>query len=121
MSMMSSLLENLRSYADEYEYIPVGILYEAADTIEVLSAKLTATNERSRQYGDWIPCDERLPEEDVKVLIWYEDYRYDLKCMEKTYGIGWYSQGIWYGDIGGVDAKCLAWMPLPKPYKKKQG
>jgi hypothetical protein len=62
---------------------------------------------------EWIPCSERLPSEDEQdpelgVIVTlgngYSGLQYD-----------WYHDGHWYDWNGFV----VAWMPLPKPYKKK--
>ena len=58
--------------------------------------------------GEWIPCSERLPESDKKVLVQTKD--------------GLMTDGRWTGDIWFTtdDYSCykvVAWMPLPEPYK----
>lgn len=76
--------------------------------------ELTKVKEQTR----WIPVTERLPKEGERVLVWYEYFRYgDYNCMYQTYGIGYQYEGHWSGDVSGSMAKCIAWMPLPEPWK----
>ena len=68
-----------------------------------------------KRHTDWIPVEERLPENGVEVLCWYEYFRYgDFNAMFATYGIGYQFHGNWGGEVAnGQNAKVLAWMPLP--------
>ena len=63
-------------------------------------------------YSDWIPCSERLPEDERNVLITYYD---DIT-------IGWYrkSENTWMiyeGETNAEPDEVTAWMPLPESYK----
>lgn len=68
----------------------------------------------------WVPVTERLPESGVKVLCWYEYFRFgNYNRMFQTYGIGYYFRdGFWGGEVSNRhQTKVLAWMPLPTPPK----
>lgn len=81
--------------------------------------------EEKRPTCEWIPVGERLPEDMRKVLVWFEYYRYgDYNCMYQTYGFGYVCDGEWShfinGETGWQDARIIAWMPLPEPYKEEE-
>ena len=74
-----------------------------------------------KKNDGWIPVEERLPEEWEKVIVWYEYFRYgDYNRMYETYGIGWKYGGHWAGDVSGTKARCIAWRPLPEPYRPER-
>ena len=72
----------------------------------------------------WIPCSERLPEE--------EDYKSCIECLDGavwyftengTMGIGYYYESTkeWSTtDDLKTDGKVVAWMPLPEPYREER-
>lgn len=132
MSMISELIKNLRWYGSYADSAEKDLMYEAADTIEALSAKLAAANmERSDRYygGGWISCEDRLPEEEKEVLVCF----YSKTCNK----VGFSKKNIKvakltserrdeYGnkEIGFIGSavnhsikEVLAWQPLPEPYR----
>lgn len=144
MSMISELLDKLRKYAAEYNLPPFGrevkgtaeLLNEAANTIETLSAKLSAANmERSERYygGRWILCKDRTPEnkEDdspqylITVKVGENEYEIDFGWWSKISKYDYLKKGWddYFGWIVGNDwdegqgMEVIAWMPLPQPYK----
>lgn len=131
MSMRREQAKELRMYAGAIKYGHVickdlsSILIQAADTIESLSAKLTAANmERSDRYygGGWIACEDRLPEDGIDVLVWYEYFRYgEYNRLFQTIGISYTYNGQWSGFVndssGWNQLSIFAWQPLPEPYR----
>jgi hypothetical protein len=96
------------------------IFRNAADTIKTLSEKVRAANmERSTAYynGGWIPVSERLPESGKEVLVWYEYWSDKRESLVQTFGISFY-WNTWCGDVMGIKARCIAWRPLPEPYRE---
>ena len=108
MSMISELVGELKARAHLSgiwgETINEHLFNKAADTIEMLSEKAREPRQR-----EWIPCDERLPEENKEVLI----------SFEWGIDIGEYRDGEWHSEfINQYDeGEVLAWMPLPKPWE----
>ena len=74
----------------------------------------------AQQELKWIPCSERLPEEDGQYLITVK-YKH-VNGYESIYAEhgDWFDGGwdMYYcsGHCGEVE-DIIAWMPLPKPYK----
>ena len=63
----------------------------------------------------WIPISERLPEKNVEVLATTEWGAVTIAEM--------YSANDWFIHEGTTNAETdeiVAWMPLPKPYKKSE-
>ena len=68
----------------------------------------------------WIPCSERLPEENGQYLITIK-YKHVNDSYEDVYAEhGEWLDGKWdmfcFGHCGEVE-DIIAWMPLPEPYK----
>jgi hypothetical protein len=65
--------------------------------------------------GEWIPCSERLPEEDGEYLVWV---RYEGREFTTTEE---YEDGMWnYSGAYNFNDKVIAWMPLPEQYKEEE-
>lgn len=122
MSMTTELIKGLRNMALQYSAMGVQetekIMKQAANVIEELSAKVSQQNiEKSSQYYNdgWIPCDDKLPEDEEAVLV----------SVSNGIGvlIGRYikSAEYWkvYGTYGTVEVD--AWQPLPPIYKPEEG
>lgn len=72
----------------------------------------------------WIPCSERLPEDQRHVIVYVppdDTYLGYVGMAYYTYSI---NGGMWcgtdgniYGAIGKI-RNPVAWMPLPEPYKR---
>ena len=66
----------------------------------------------------WIPCSERYPEQDERVLVTIGDYDWFVwNCMSNR-GDDYFwedEQGLYHNKY-----EVLAWMPLPEPYGGEQ-
>ena len=83
--------------------------------IEALRMAIKALKQPEPQ---WIPCSERLPEDDTLMLVNYIDSRPDAVDI----WIGWHEmENVWYIDGEAHSSEfgneVIAWMPLPKPWE----
>ena len=126
------LVNKLREHADWWEngdmMDPLGglekDLFAAADRLENQNAHIAALQQEIEklrgQVPHWIPVEERLPENFRKVRGWGEYFRYgDFNGMFVNYALGYQNNGSWGGEVAnGINARALAWMPLPEPPKE---
>lgn len=103
-------IENLPGYGDEnFTLADVSRIYDFI--------------EEQPKIGEWIPCSERLPEDGVDVLTWFEYFRYGkYNRLFQTIGISYMYRGKWSGVVNGTSGwtqlRVIAWRPLPEPYKE---
>lgn len=84
----------------------------AFPTISIPVAELDTT----KDFAQWIPCSERLPEEDGKYLVcWCGAWGVDI-CFAEYSKCGKY----WHAKYGGEYRGITAWMPLPEPYRGRR-
>ena len=136
MSLTSKQIDELRSYAKDRKGELAKMINDAADTIELLSAKLSAANmERSTQYYNdgWIPFVERMPAVNEQVwltikgsdCIAFQDGESIEDVMNRIGKLRWVTQGYlgsdgWYGSDGWpMMVTPIAWMPIkwPEPWR----
>ncbi len=71
----------------------------------------------------WISVEDRLPEDFVDVLVWFEYFRFgSYNRLYRTIGIGSVYNGSWgfiNGQSGWQQLKVIAWMPLPEQPKEE--
>lgn len=130
MSMLSEQVKELRTISSNLSIghnmsISLAIEYfrEAADTIETLSAKLSAANmERSTAYYNdgWIPCSERLPEEKINPITKdFCEYQVTFKIGNikdiRHYKFG---RGHWWNGTEMMDEYVTAWRMHLTPYEE---
>ena len=69
------------------------------------------TIEKQPKVNEWIPVEERLPEESLNSVIGWD------ACRERCVFAKYYMNDWILGNHEHV--KIVAWMPLPEPYERK--
>ena len=77
---------------------------EWLDAIEIAKISIALQSQK------WIPCSERLPEDNTDVIVYF----YSGTVTEMRY----WGNGIFQGIYEHTAKTIVAWMPLPKPYKE---
>ena len=97
--------------------------YHAGKAVINDKNKLSEAMEKLARYEDaeekdrlrlvqWIPCSERLPEDNTDVIVCF----YSGKVTEMRY----WGNGIFRGIYEHTTKAIVAWMPLPEPYKEEK-
>ena len=132
MSMLQIKIKILEYAVDElnkhdYEFIALQI-QDAIDIMKEQAAKIHALNmERTAAHynNGWVPCDERLPEENGIYIIcdcrtlndtpWVRTAGFMLKSQSWCENHGEYYDDH-YGRLHEQE-RIVAWMPLPVPWE----
>lgn len=80
--------------------------------LKIISKKELKDTLLRGQQMKWIPCNERMPKGTVLCCDDRGNMLVGLLCKDEA---GYMA----YGDDGQEMYNCVAWMPLPKPYKEK--
>ena len=91
-----------------YECYPKSASEETKEAIDMAIEALSA-------YAEWIPCSERLPNDNEYVIVSVLDDHGDTPWKYTT--VAWLCNGVWISDNDILCGTAVAWMPLPKPYK----
>lgn len=80
--------------------------------LKIISKKELKDTLLRGQQMKWIPCNERMPKGTVLCCDDRGNMLVGLLCEDE---VGYMA----YGDDGQEMYNCVAWMPLPEPYKEK--
>lgn len=115
----NKLLEEMEKLKQEVN-MPVDIVWN-----NLLKVCIDTVKEQPK-VGEWIPCSERLPEEDEMsdyydtVNVTLDDGRVVNGCYRNR------DEKWWVDDEDGekystnATGHVIAWMPLPNPYKEEK-
>lgn len=106
MISRSALIKNIRE-------ISTSLLNEW-DTAGVMSVVYKQPTVGAIPVDRWVPCSERLPEEDGEYLTWIRYDGHEFMSIEDFECSGLLAQ---WNFEGRNDDEVIAWMPLPDPYK----
>ena len=105
------MVDYLASPPKELEGL-VALLYRNLWAMANLRERLESYEDKG-PIRNWIPCSERLPEENTEVLIARKKNKHEINMGYHIKEVGWYDQ-CYHHFVDDV----LAWMPLPDPYRE---
>ncbi len=95
-------------YGDEWDGQTIDNLLclgNARDVIEQVAAEYN---------NGWIPCSERLPEENMEVIVTISE----MDGYNHT-STSWLQDGVWIIKKTPLQPTVIAWQPIPEPYQSK--
>ncbi len=120
------LINNLTIRREKLRYISIVALHNNMNYVDTIINEINSIidiiNEQPK-VGDWIPCSERLPEEEEPVLVQWEKYDRHLNITITYLDVMWLddAEEEVFETINGVpNGKVVAWMPLPEPWKGEE-
>lgn len=102
MQELEKILEEIENERESYEAVHVKS-YEKG-------LRFAAEAIRKHMADDWIPVEERLPEDEQMMLVTCQ-----TKSGRRSVNRAWYGEGFWHGT--GSMSGVIAWRPLPEPYQ----
>ena len=98
-------IESSDKYIREYDSSQVQIAWNKG-----MRKCLEIVSEVEAEYGNgWIPCSERLPEDNTRVLACFSS--------GTVTELAYLGEGVFSGLYEYTTKVIIAWMPLPEPYK----
>lgn len=85
----------------------------------------TEAESRFHAQQRWIPCSERLPEEEEQVLIYAWNVHYvlakyrEIRTCDGVYKMAWVTEDA-YSTPREIKHEVICWMPLPEPYAERR-
>lgn len=90
-----------------------------ADAMEKLARYEDA--EENDRLGQWIPCSERMPEEEEYILLSFANYTgLDIGRYENDGENDKFYPGDEEETYAHYGLTVNAWMPLPEPYREEE-
>ena len=102
------LIAEIREYIDEYKELDMQGVRNLKWCAMMDALELV---ESQPKVGEWIPCSERLPEDEMDVEL---TYRGGMR------GVGFYMGGYWRSTVTGMDIDVIAWKEPSEPWEGKK-
>ena len=99
------LIAEIREYIDEYKELDIQGMHNLKWCAMMEALELV---ERQPKVGEWIPCSERLPEDELDAEI---TYRGGMR------GVGFYMGGYWRSTATGMAIDVIAWKEPSETWK----
>ena len=83
---------------------------------QAFNKAIEIVKQEAEQYNNsWIPCSERLPEENQQVIL--QDFygNITIEKMKINDGVKGFSDGDWWSSANNY----VAWQQLPEPFKER--
>ena len=105
---------------------------QVREAVEKAKSEIVQVLPSAEPRPRWIPCGERLPEEDVNVLVSYRYKEGEGDTSHSNIAITSYGQMYFGGNKVGIyhwrapfkyfhnNYEVIAWMPLPEPYREEE-
>lgn len=113
------LIEEITNLYNEYANDQIRFEREETKAIYRFIGALTYRLENMPKVNEWIPVEERLPEENGYYIVTAPScINEEMTTMEL-----YFDDGKWLINEGDeifyYEKSIIAWMPLPKPYEKE--
>ena len=102
------LIAEIREYIDEYKELDMQGVRNLKWCAMMDALELV---ESQPKVGEWIPCSERLPEDELDAEI---TYRSGMR------GVGFYMGGYWRSTATGMAIDVIAWKEPSEPWEGEE-
>lgn len=102
------LIAEIREYIDEYKELDMQGVRNLKWCAMMDALELV---ESQPKVGEWIPCSERLPEDEMDVEL---TYRGGMR------GVGFYMGGYWRSTATGMAIDVIAWKEPSEPWEGEE-
>ncbi len=102
------VLQGFHEREEEYKSVfdEQGIYYEPQTG---LIDEIIKYVQKMPKVGEWIPCSERLPEDEITDV--------EVTFRGGMRGVGYYMNGYWHSPVTGLAIDVIAWKEPSEPWE----